>query len=362
MDIGIIGCGNIAPAYLKTLPKFGNVRVAALADLDLPRAQARAQEFAVPRACTVDELLADPSIGVVINLTIPKVHVTVGKQVVAAGKHHYCEKPLGLDRDEARGLLAAAASTGVRLGCAPDTVLGGGTQTCRKLIDDGAIGTPVAGVAFMLCPGHESWHPDPGFYYQRGGGPMFDMGPYYLSSLINLLGPVRRVTGSARVTRPTRTISSQPKNGTVVTVEVPTHVAAVLDFVSGAVVTLVTSFDVFGHSMPNIEIYGSEGSLSVPDPNSFGGTVRLRKGREKEWIEVPLTHGWSQQSRGLGVADLAAGITAGRPHRANADVAFHVLDIMQAVHESSATGRHIELTSTCLRPLAMPAALDGALD
>jgi len=360
--IGIVGCGNISGIYFRTARAMETIEVAACADLVEEKAKAKAAEFGC-RAMTVEDLLADPQIRIVVNLTVPGAHAAVAMAAVEAGKSVYNEKPLTIERQEGRRLLEAAAARGVRVGCAPDTFLGAGLQTCRKLLDDGAIGQPVAATAFMLCHGHESWHPAPEFYYRRGGGPMFDMGPYYLTALVSLLGPVRRVTGSARVTFPQRTITSQPKAGTVIDVEVPTHVAAVLDFVDGAVATLVTSFDVWAAVHPPIEVYGSDGTLSVPDPNGFGGTVRLKRPGDRDWTEVPHTHGYADNSRGLGVADLAAALRSGRAHRASGELAYHVLDVMHAIHDASATGRHVELQSTCQRPAPLPASLaPGAID
>ncbi|HEV8639039.1 MAG TPA: gfo/Idh/MocA family oxidoreductase, partial [Chloroflexota bacterium] len=220
-----------------------------------------------------------------------------------------------------------------------------------------------AAVAFMLNHGHESWHPDPGFYYQVGGGPMFDMGPYYLTALVGLIGPVRRATGSARVSFPERTITSQPKAGATIPVEVPTHVAGVVDFASGAVGTIITSFDVWAHALPRIELYGSEGSLGVPDPNTFAGPVRLRNAGEKEWREVELTHPYTENFRSLGLADMAQALRSGRRHRASGELAYHVLDVMQAIHDASASGRHVDLDSTCERPAMLPLGLEeGSLD
>jgi predicted dehydrogenase len=353
VNVGIIGTGNISGIYLENGKRFKNFSVGACADLFVDRAQARAAEYGVPKAYSVEELLADPSIEAVINLTIPRAHGEVALQVLEAGKHVYNEKPLALTRDEGRSLLDAAAAKGLRVGCAPDTFLGGGLQTCRKLIDDGAIGEPVAATAFMLSHGPETWHPDPDFFYQPGAGPMFDMGPYYLTALISLLGPVRRVTGSARISFPERKITSKPKHGTMIQVNTPTHVAGVLDFHQGTVATLVTSFDVWGGNVPRIEIYGSEGSLSVPDPNTFGGPVLLRKAGEREWSEVPIAFGYTGNSRGLGVADMIQATRSGRPHRASGQLAYHVLDLMHAFHDASREGRHIELQSTCERPAPM---------
>jgi predicted dehydrogenase len=247
-----------------------------------------------------------------------------------------------------------AGEKGVRVGGAPDTFLGGGLQTCRKLIDDGEIGEPVAATAFMTCHGHESWHPDPEFYYKVGGGPMFDMGPYYLTSLVSMLGPVQRVTGSTRITFPERTITSQPKSGQKITVDVPTHVVGVLDFANGAVATIITSFDVWFAELPRIEIYGTKGSLSVPDPNTFGGPVRIRKAGDDAWRDVSLVYGYAENSRGLGVADMAHALRSGRAHRANGEMAFHVLDLMHAIHEAADQGRHIDVGSSCQRPALFP--------
>lgn len=363
VKIGIIGCGTISGIYLKNAKILEAVEVVACADLILERAKARAQEFDVPKACTVEALLADPEIEIVVNLTIPKAHGEVALQAVRAGKSVYNEKPLTTERDEAKELLGEAKRRGVLVGGAPDTFMGAGIQTCRKLIDDGWIGEPVAATAFMLSRGHESWHPDPAFYYQRGGGPMFDMGPYYLTALISLIGPVARVTGLARATFPERIITSKPKYGEKITVETPTHIAGVMDFANGAVGTIVTSFDVWGGNVPCIEIYGTEGTLSVPDPNTFGGPVRIRRAGAKEWHEVPLTHGYSENSRGLGVADMAYALRTGRPHRASGELAYHVLDIMHAFHDASEKGAHIELESTCRRPAALPMGLrHGQLD
>ena len=361
--IGIIGCGNISGTYLRVCPTFEILEVAACADIVLERAQAQAAKYGVPRACGVDELLADPEIAIAVNLTIPSVHGTIGLQALEAGKSVYNEKPLALTREEGQHLLTVAAERGLRVGCAPDTFLGAGMQTCRKVIDDGEIGTPVAATAFMLGHGPESWHPDPDFFYQPGAGPLFDMAPYYLTTLVALLGPVRRVTGSARITFPERTIGSEPKRGTRITVTTPTHVAAVLDFANGAVATLVTSFDVWAAEVPRIEIYGSTGSLSLPDPNGFGGPVRLRRAADDAWSTVPLTHGYAENNRGMGVADMATAIASGRPHRASGDLAYHVLDIMHAIYDASTAGRHVELTSTCTRPAALPLGLPaGRLD
>jgi predicted dehydrogenase len=363
IKVGIVGCGNISPIYFKAGKRFEIFDIIACADLIPEKAEARAAEFGIPKACSVQDLLADPEIRIVVNLTIPNAHAEVGLAALEAGKCVYNEKPLAVHRRDAQRMRELARSRGLLIGGAPDTFMGGGIQTCRKLIDDGWIGEPVAATAFMVCHGHESWHPDPEFYYQVGGGPMFDMGPYYLTALVNLVGPVRRVTGSTRITFPERTITSQPKYGAKIQVEVPTHVAGLMDFENGAIGTIITSFDVWGAHLPRIEIYGSEGSLSVPDPNTFGGPVYLLRGGSKEWQEIPLVYGYTENSRGLGVADMAYALISGRSHRANGDLTWHVLDIMHAFHDASREGCHVEVQSTCKRPEPLPLGLrDGVLD
>jgi predicted dehydrogenase len=362
--VGVVGCGNISSVYLTNCQQvFGDLQVTACADLDMSRAKARAAEFGVARACTVDELLADPEITIVLNLTTPQAHAEVGLAALQAGKSVHNEKPLAVTRDEGRRLLDEARASGLRVGCAPDTFMGAGLQTCRKLIDDGAIGQPVSATAFMVCHGHESWHPDPDFYYQPGGGPMFDMGPYYLTALVSLLGPVRRVTGSARATFAERTITSQPKHGTKIRVNTPTHIAGVMDFACGAVGTIITSFDVWAAHLPLIEVHGTEGSLTVPDPNGFGGAVSVWRLGGQGWQDVPLTHGYAENSRGIGVADMAYALRSGRPHRASGEMAYHVLDTMHGFLDASRQGRHVELASTCSRPAPLPQGLKpGTLD
>lgn len=364
VKVGIIGCGNISGIYLKNCTQvFKVLDVVACADLEMERAKTKAEEFNIPKACTVEELLADPEIQIVVNLTIPKAHAEVCLAALEAGKSVYVEKPLAITREDGLKVLETARAKGLLVGCAPETFMGGGIQTCRKLIDDGWIGEPVAATAFMMCHGHESWHPDPEFYYKVGGGPMFDMGPYYLTALVNLIGPVRRVTGSARITFPERTITSAPKYGTKITVDTPTHVAGVMDFENGAVGTIITSFDVWGAQLPRIEIYGTTGSLSVPDPNTFGGPVYIKRQGASQWSEVPLTHGYTENSRGIGVADMAYALLSGRSHRANGEMAYHVLDIMHAFHDASRDGKHCELKSTCTRPAPLPMDIAvGALD
>jgi predicted dehydrogenase len=353
-NVGIVGCGNISGIYLEAGKKWGILNIVACADIDLPRAQAQAAKYGIPKACSVAELLADPSIDIVVNLTVPQAHAQVALAALASGKSVYNEKPLALDREQARRMLDLAREKGLRVGCAPDTFLGGGLQTCRKLIDDGIIGEPIGASAFMMSHGPEGWHPNPDFFYQPGAGPMFDMGPYYLTALTSLLGPVRRVTGSTRVSFPERVISSEPLRGQVIKVNTPTHIVGVLDFTAGAIGTIVTSFDVWSSELPRMEIYGSKGTLSLPDPNTFGGPVRVRLAGEQTWTEAAIAHDYTQNSRGLGVADMADAIRSGRMHRANGELAYHVLDLMHTIHDASREGRHIDMTSSCERPEPLP--------
>lgn len=364
VKVGVIGCGNISSIYLKNLTQvFQNTEVVACADLLLERAQEKAEEFGIPKACSVEELLADEEIRIVVNLTIPNAHAEVSLAALEAGKSVYVEKPLAITREDGQKVLRLAEEKGLLVGCAPDTFLGGGLQTCRKLIDDGWIGRPVAATAFMLCHGHESWHPSPEFYYQVGGGPMFDMGPYYLTALVSLMGPVKRVTGSANITFPQRTITSQPKYGKVIDVEVPTHVAGVMDFENGAIGTIITSFDVWSAQVPRIEIYGTAGTLSVPDPNTFGGPVWIKRADMKEWMETPLTHGYGENSRGIGVADMASALLYGRGHRASGAMAYHVLELMHGFHDAANREQHYQMQSTCERPEPLPMGLmPGRID
>jgi len=363
VGVGIVGCGVISEIYLKNLSAADGVEMVACADLDIERARARAAQFGVPKAVGVGELLADPAVELVVNLTIPAAHAEVGWAAVAAGKSVYNEKPLAIALEDGRRLVAAAAACGVRVGGAPDTFLGAGLQTCRAVLDEGGIGAPVAATAFMLGHGPESWHPDPAFYYQVGGGPLLDMGPYYLSALVSLLGPVRRVTGSARASFPERTIGSKQRRGEKISVEVATHAAAVLDFHAGPIATMVTSFDVWASEAPKLELYGAEGSLSLPDPNTFGGPVRLRRAGEEAWRDVPIERAYTANSRGLGVADMAAALRSGRPHRAAGELTLHVLEVMHAVEQASREGRHVQIASTCERPAPLPWNLaEGEID
>lgn len=366
LKIGVIGCGNISGIYFENLGAYHGTEVVACADIDAPRARASAEKYGIPDAVTPDELIAHPDIELVLNLTIPAAHGPVALQALEAGKHVYNEKPLAATREQAQAMLRTAKERGLLVGCAPDTFLGAGIQTCRRLIDSGAIGEPVAAQAAMLSRGPENWHPAPEFFFKRGGGPMLDMGPYYITALVNLLGSVRRVTGSVRVSFPERPIAktnerfygkpaAEVKEIYSIKVETPTHLSGVLDMESGAIVDLTTSFDVYGEWSRNpVTIYGSEGTLRVPDPNGFGGPVFLKRGGDKEFTEVtPFEHGFEVNSRGVGVLDMADAIRSGGANRASGALAYHVLDVMLSFEESSASGKHVLPTSQVPRPEPM---------
>jgi predicted dehydrogenase len=356
VNVGIIGAGNISSIYLEAPKKFDILNIAAVADIDMARAQAQAEKYGV-QAVTVDALLADPSIELVINLTVPLAHGDVALQAVRAGKSVYTEKPLTYKKEQAQELLALAKQTGLLVGGAPDTFLGGGYQTCRELIDAGAIGAPVVGVAHMLSRGMEMWHPNPDFFFQPGGGPMFDLGPYYLTAFVALFGPAKRVAGMTRITHPERTITSQPLHGTKIKVNVPTCVTGTIEFANGALATMIMTWDVSEGYTPSLSIYGTQASMICPDPNTFGGPIKLKSTNDKEWRDMPVTRAWTENSRGLGVADMAHALRqgGGAHYRANGNMAYHVLELMHAFHESAATGKHIDIASTCELPQPLPA-------
>lgn len=353
LRVGIVGCGNISGIYFQNLGKYKSTQVIACADIDEARAQEAATKYGVPYALSTKDLLAHPEVDLVLNLTIPNAHASVALAAVEAGKHVYNEKPLTISFADGKQLIEKANAKGVRVGCAPDTFLGAGIQTCRKLIDEGAIGEPIACEAHMQCHGHESWHPSPEFYYHKGGGPMLDMGPYYLTALVNLMGGIKRVAGISRITFPTRTITSQPKNGNVIEVETPTHITGSVEFASGAIGMVVQTFDVWHGNVAPLIVHGAEGSLLVGDPNQFGDEVKIRAKGDSEWQSVGLTHGFAENSRGLGVLDIAHALETGRDHRASGDLALHVLEAMHAFSESSDSGQHRFLETAIDRPSAM---------
>jgi predicted dehydrogenase len=353
LNIGIVGCGKIVEQYLATFDTIDVVRLVAVADLEPARADAVADGRPGVRALSVPELLAAPEVDLVLNLTVPAAHAEVALQAIAAGKAVYGEKPLTATVDEARTVLAAAAAAGVRLGCAPDTVLGTGVQTARRAVDDGLIGMPISATATMMTPGHERWHPNPDFYYVPGGGPLLDMGPYYVTALVTLLGPVSSVIGAASRTRDTRVIGSGPRAGEVIGVSTDSHVTGILTHASGALSTLVMSFDAVGTKAANLEVHGETGSLVVPDPNRFAGNVELRPLGSLEFEVLPVSAGYEDAGRGLGVADLAL-TPAGEEPRASGALALHVLEVMESLLRSAELGQSVPITSSVDRPAAVP--------
>jgi predicted dehydrogenase len=348
LRIGMVGAGKISGQYLDTIARLDGLRLTAVTDLDPGRAKEAAARAGAEAVGGVARLVARDDVDAVLNLTVPAVHAEVALAAVAAGKHVYGEKPLAATREEAAAVLAAARAAGVRIGSAPDTVLGTGTQTARKAVDDGLIGTPVAATAFMTTAGHEAWHPDPEFYYRPGGGPLLDMGPYYLSALVHLLGPVVKVTGAVATPRAERGIGSGPRAGQRFPVEVATHVTGLLEHAGGALTTLIMSFDIHAARLPRIEVHGTAGSLSVPDPNGFDGRVELYA--DGAWRPLPVSAGYRDAGRGTGLADLADAVATGRPHLASAELAQHVLDVMLTLLDAARGGTALPVTVTCERP------------
>jgi predicted dehydrogenase len=357
LGVGIIGAGNISSQYLKAMKDFPVLDIRAIADMKPEVASKKAAEFGV-KSNSVEGLLTDPSVDIIVNLTIPRAHVAVGLRAVAAGKHVYGEKPLGVDFEEAKKLIAAAKRRGVRVGSAPDTFLGGSHQQARAVVDSGKLGTIIGGTASFGVPGHEYWHPDPAFYYDIGGGPVLDMGPYYITDLVNLLGPVARVQAMSLTPAKQRPVRSEPKKGQMMKVKVFTHVTGTLQFVSGALVQVSLSFDVPKHTHKPIEIYGTDAAMQVPDPNMFGGEVKIAKPRAESWDDVPVKIPYADANyRSLGVADMAHAILTNRPHRASGDLALHVLEVMEAFETASKSGEIVKIKTRVERPAPMTESL-----
>jgi predicted dehydrogenase len=365
MRVGILGCGHVSFQYFEGLRRFGDlVEIVACADADRNRALAQAETHSVARVLSPEELLSDPDVELVVNLTPPLAHYEISAAAIANDKHVYSEKPLACSLAEGAQLVAAAREAGVRLGCAPDTFLGGGLQTARKLVDEGWIGRPLSAVALVSEPGYEHFHPNVDFFYGPGGGPILDLGPYYVTALVNVFGPVRRVSGCARVTFPERTIRTGERAGQKIAVQVPTHVTGAIEFVSGAVATVLASWDIWSTTLPYLQVYGSAGSLSLPNPDEFGGESLLRVAGELEltqpppppgtapWTPIPLRYP-EAFGRGIGVADIARNLATGSPHRASGDLALHVLEVLLAFERSSVQGTHVEIEHQCERPAAM---------
>lgn len=358
VGVAVIGAGNISTQYLDNLTNFPDVRVLVVADLDEEVAAARAEKYGIEISGGVATALNHPDVEIVVNLTNPAAHVEVATAAVNAGKHVWSEKPFSLDRESGLGLLKAADAAGVRLGCAPDTFLGAGLQTARRLVDAGAIGTPLTAQTVFQTPGPESWHPNPAFLFQEGAGPVFDMAPYYLTALVQAFGPLDRVVAVGGAARPTRVVGSGPKAGEEFAVEVPTHVSAIAQFESGATSQSVYSFESPRTQTGFIEITGTEATLSLPDPNNFDGDIRIWHDGDEEWTVIPATG--PSHGRGMGVVDMARAIRSGEEHRATGEQAYHVLDAMVSMIESVETGAFVTVASTVARSAALPEGWDPA--
>ena len=354
LGIGVIGAGTISDTYLENLTRFPDVRVVHVADLDVERAATQAAKHGVPTSGSVTGLLDDPAVDLVVNLTIPAAHVSVGLAAVEAGKHVWSEKPLALDRQSARKLLDSAAARGLRVACAPDTVLGPGLQTARRAVEAGRIGKPLMALALFQSPGPESWHPSPEFLFQDGGGPLLDMGPYYLTTLVQLLGPVRRVTGAGGRARDVRIIGSGPRAGTSFPVTVLTSVSALVEFVDGGSAQVVFSFDSAVRRNGFVELTGTSGAAVLPDPNTFDGSTVLHLADGEEELAA-VGH---SATRGTGALELVRAIRAGVPERASGELAYHVLDVMLSIEESIVAGRSVEVESTVDVPPPLPSDWD----
>lgn len=345
--IGIVGVGAISGIYLQNITNmFGEIEIIGMCDLVREKAEKAQQEYPFIKIYSdMYELFSDKEVDIVLNLTRPYEHFDVTKEALLAGKHVYSEKPLAATLEEGRELVRLAKEKNLLLGGAPDTFLGSGIQTCRKLIDDGYIGKPLGAAAFMVCRGHETWHPDPEFYYKHGGGPMMDMGPYYITALVNLLGEVCSVVGVTKTSFDRRVITSEPHRGAVIDVDVPTYITGIMNFKSGVVGTIFTTFDVVYDTQARLEIYGSKGTLIVPDPNTFGGPVRLLHHDDSEVKEIPLMFKYRDNSRALGLADMAKSIEQGRSFRANCQQTLHVLEVMSAFQKSSESRAFVDIES-----------------
>ncbi len=356
LGVGIIGCGNISTAYLTLAPMFKALKLVAVADINMDNARAKAADFDV-RAETVEDLLKASDVDVVVNLTIPDVHFEVTKSILDAGKHAYSEKPLVLTLEEGEILRELAASKNLRIGSAPDTFLGGAHQQARAAIDGGETGKIIGGTCHVMGHGMEAWHPNPDFFFQPGAGPVLDIGPYYVTNLLHLIGPVKSVAALATTTFPTRTIGNGPRDGEVIPVNTPTNIHALLEFANGATVTLGASWDVWANKHTNMELYGEDASLFVPDPNFFGGPLEIGKPNSDITAITPWDHPFGVANQGTranyrcaGLADMAQAISEGREHRCNVDLAVHATDVMTSILKAGEEKRWVDLTTTCERP------------
>lgn len=359
LGVGILGCGNISAAYMRLAPLFNGIEIRACADLSDAAAKARADEFNL-RAETIDGLLTADDIDIIVNLTVPNAHFEVSRKILEAGKHVYSEKPFVLSVEEGKALAELAAAKGLRVGSAPDTFLGGAHQLARHLVDTNAVGKITSGTCFVQSPGMEMWHPNPDFFFQPGGGPILDLGPYYVSNLVQLLGPVKRVAAMSSSGSEERTITSEPRYGEKIKVETPTTIHAVLQFQSGAQITYCASWDVWQHGHSNMELYGQNGTLHVPDPNFFGGEIRMTD--KAAFVNIPdawqhpfskANDGQNANYRAAGLSDMALGILENRPHRCSLEFSLHVVDVMISILASGETGAFIEIETICDRPDAL---------
>ncbi len=346
LNLAIVGCGNISGIYLQNLTtRYDHIRVYAVSDLDTDKAAYAAKTYGIEKILTLEEILTDPAVDIVLNISAPHGHYAICKQVLEAGKHVYVEKPLSITYAQGKELMDYANAHSLYVGCAPDTFMGAGISTCKQLIQDGVIGDVIGATAFMACHGHEHWHPNPEFYYQVGGGPMFDMGPYYLTALTEMMGNATAVMGMTAIGNPMRTVTSAPKNGKQIPVEVPTHVNGLIRFANGAIANIITSFDIWGSSLPMLEVHGTKGSLQCPDPNGFAGPVKV-KVAGSDFADTPYVNCNTDNLRGIGLADMASAILEGKPDfAANGRRALHVLEIMEKLHVSDQSGKAEALDS-----------------
>jgi predicted dehydrogenase len=354
--VAVVGCGNISNQYLRNLATFPDVAVLFCADLDLSRAKAQAAAYDVPGAGSVAQAIEHPGVRLIVNLTVPAAHAEIASAAIAAGKHVWNEKPLALDLAAGAALLKEAENNGVRIGCAPDTVLGAGIQSARRLIASGGIGAPLSALTLLQGPGPQTWHPDPEFLFAVGAGPLFDLGPYYLSVLATLFGPVTRVAAAGRRPAGSRIIGAGPRAGTAFDVSVPTHVAALAEYAAGQAASLLFSWDSPLTRRGFVEITGTEATLAVPDPNQFDGDLRVRRAGEQEWTVIPSTG--AAAGRGTGIVDMVRGIDRGEPHRASGEMALHVLETMIAIERSAATAGFEQVRTSFAAPAPLPAEWD----